>query len=185
MVQFECPRVIHPLVSFTFGVHCGVPFSPDAGKGKCCIWLLNKVEIHFAKIGFVDCKWSNLNAPGSYTPCSNLLCKIRFRWLLMVQFECPRVIHPLLSSTIGVCCTVPLSLHAGKGKCCMWPIKKVEIYFSKIGFVDSKWSNLNAPGSLTPWFHSLLGCIVGCPFPLHAGKGKCCMWPIKKVEIYF
>ena len=26
-------------------------------------------------------------------------------------------------------------------------VNKVEIYFSKIGIVDSKWSNLNAPGS--------------------------------------
>ena len=45
MAQFECPRVIYPLVSLTFGVHCGVPFSLDAGKGKCCMWLVYKVEI--------------------------------------------------------------------------------------------------------------------------------------------
>ena len=45
MVQFECVRVIHPLVSFSFRVSCGVPFSQHAGKGKCCIWLVNKVEI--------------------------------------------------------------------------------------------------------------------------------------------
>ena len=77
MVQFECPRVIHPLVSFTFGVYCGVSISQYAGKGKCCIWPVNKVEIHFAKIGFVDCKWPNLNAPGSYTPrCHSLLGSI-------------------------------------------------------------------------------------------------------------
>ena len=25
---------------------------------------VNKVEIYFSKIGFVDCKWSNLNAQG-------------------------------------------------------------------------------------------------------------------------
>ena len=29
--------------------------------------------------------------------------------------------------------------------------KKVNIYLAKIGFVDSRWSNLNAPGSYTPW----------------------------------
>ena len=68
MIQFERPRVISPLVSFTFGVHRGVPFSLDEGKGKYCMWLVNKVEIHFAKIGFVECKWFNLNAQGSYTP---------------------------------------------------------------------------------------------------------------------
>ena len=71
MVQFECPRVIHPLMPFTFGVHCGLPFSLDAGKGKYCMWLFNKVEIHLAKIGLVHYKLSNLNAPGSYTPCSH------------------------------------------------------------------------------------------------------------------
>ena len=57
MVQFECPRVIYPLVSFTFGVHCGVSISLYAGKGKCCMWPVNKVEIHLAKIGFMDCKF--------------------------------------------------------------------------------------------------------------------------------
>ena len=36
-------------------------------QGRCCMWLANKVEIHFAKIGFVDLRWSNLNASGSYT----------------------------------------------------------------------------------------------------------------------
>ena len=40
MVQFEYTRVIHPLVSFTFEVNCGRPFSLDAGKGKCCMWLV-------------------------------------------------------------------------------------------------------------------------------------------------
>ena len=64
MVQFECPRVIHSLESFTFGVHSGgVPFSLYAGK----VWIVNKVEMQFAQIGFVDRKWVNLNAPGSYT----------------------------------------------------------------------------------------------------------------------
>ena len=26
--------------------------------------IVNKLEIHFAKIGFADCNWSNLNAQG-------------------------------------------------------------------------------------------------------------------------
>ena len=74
MVQFECPGVINPFVSFTFGFHCGVPFSLDAGNGKCCMWLVNKVDIHFEKVYFVDCKRSNWNAPGSYTPwCHSFL----------------------------------------------------------------------------------------------------------------
>ena len=36
-------------------------------QGECCMWLVNIVEIHFTKIGFADDKWSNLNAPRSYT----------------------------------------------------------------------------------------------------------------------
>ena len=36
-------------------------------------------------------------------------------------------------------------------------VNEVEIYSEEIGFVDSKWSNLNAPGSYTSWCHSLLG----------------------------
>ena len=129
MVQFKCPRVIHPLISFTFGVHCGLPFSLHAGKGTCCMWLVKKVENHFAKMGFVDSKWSNQNASGSQTHwChslfesimeSHFLCmqekgnaasglsisvillfKNRFCGLQMVQFECPRVIHPLVSVTL-------------------------------------------------------------------------------------
>ena len=56
MIQFECPRVNHPLVLFTFGMHSGESISQYAGNGKCCIWPVNKVEIHIAKTGFVDCK---------------------------------------------------------------------------------------------------------------------------------
>ena len=67
----------------------------------------------------------------------------------------------------------------------MWPVNKVEIHFAKIGFVDCKWSNLNAPGLYTPWCHSLVGSNVECLFSLHAGEGKCCMWDVNKVEIYF
>ena len=43
-------------------------------------------------------------------------------------------------------------------------VNKVEIHFAKIGFVVCEWSNLNTPGSSTPWYHSLLGSSVGCPF---------------------
>ena len=92
-----------------------------------------------AKIGFVDCKWSNWNAQGSYTPWShslsrsfvncpfhwmqekgnaacglkksvNLFFKKRFHGLQMVQFECPRVIHPLVSFSSKVICGLPFSL---------------------------------------------------------------------------
>ena len=90
----------------------------------------------------------------------------------MIQFECPRVNHPLVLFTFGVHWGVSISLYAGKGKCCIWPVNKVEIHFAKTGFVDCKWSNLNAPGSYTPWCHSLLGSIVGCPFHSMQEKGN-------------
>ena len=38
----------------------------------------------------------------------------------MIQFEGPRVMHSLVPFPFEVCCGVPFSLHAGKGKCCMW-----------------------------------------------------------------
>ena len=65
MVQFECPMIIYPLLALTFGV----PLSSAWRKMETACGMLKKVEILFAKIVFVDCKWSNLNAPGSYTPC--------------------------------------------------------------------------------------------------------------------
>ena len=68
MIQFECPRVIYSLLLFNIGVHCGVSILLYAGKGICCIWPVNTVEIHFAKMGFMDC---NLNAPGSYAHWSH------------------------------------------------------------------------------------------------------------------
>ena len=152
MVQFECPMVIHPLVSFTFGVHCGASLSLHARKGKCCMWLVNKVD--------------------TYSACKNRFCRLQ-----MVQFECPKVMHPLMSSPFGVHCGVPFSLHIGKGKSCIRPVKKLEIHFAKIGFVDCKWSNLNAPGSYTPCCHPLLGSTVGCPFLCMQEKGNtaCCL----------
>ena len=65
MDQFECPKVIHLMVSFTFGVHCVVPFSLHAGKGKCSMWLVIKGKcIRISKISFMDSKWSILIAPG-------------------------------------------------------------------------------------------------------------------------
>ena len=50
-------------------------------------------------------------------------------------------------------------------------VDKVEIYFAKIGFLDCKWFNLNAPGSYTPLSHSLFGPTEGCPFPWMQEKG--------------
>ena len=41
-------------------IHFGDPLwrdlSPACWKMECCMWPVREVEIHFAKIGFVDCK---------------------------------------------------------------------------------------------------------------------------------
>ena len=72
--------------------HVGAPRNcKHAGKGKCCIWLVNKVEIYFAKIGFMDCKWSNLNVPTAYYTGSKVLCSLF--WYL----HCPPFSPPLPS----------------------------------------------------------------------------------------
>ena len=62
----------------------------------------------------------------------------------------------------------------------MWPVNKVKILFVKLGLMDCKWYNMNAPGSYTPWTHSLLGSIVDCPFLNMQEKGNAaCGWLIK------
>ena len=96
----------------------------------------------------------------------------------MVQFERPKVTHPLVSFIFGV--HYGVYLHAGKGKCCMWSVKKVEIHLAKIGCVDCKWSSLNAPRSYTPWSHSLLGYIVRCPFHSMQEMGNAACGLLKK-----
>ena len=54
----------------------------------------------------------------------------------------------------------------------MWSANNMEIYCTKIGFFDCKWSNLNATGTHTPCCHSILGSTVGCPFSLMQEKGN-------------
>ena len=67
-----------------------------------------------------------------------------------------------------------------RGKCGMWLVNMVEIPFAKIGFVVSKLSNLNAPGSYTPWTPSLLGSTVACPFLwMQEMVNAACGWLIK------
>ena len=60
MAQFDNPRVIHPLVAFTFGVNCGVPFPLHARKGKSCMWLLIKF-INFGE--YTAAQWSFVHRP--------------------------------------------------------------------------------------------------------------------------
>ena len=75
MFQLNVPGLYtawcHSLLVSTVGC-----FFSACRKRECCMWLVNKVEIYKSKIGFLYCKWSNLNAS--------------------------RVIHPLLSFTFGV-----------------------------------------------------------------------------------
>ena len=116
-----------------------------------------KVEIYQWKKGFVDCQWSNLNTPGSYTSWS----------------------HSLLGSAMG--CPFP---SMQEREMLHLTCDKVEIHFSQIGFLDCKWSNLNAPGSYTPWCHSLLVSTVGCLFLCMQEKGMLHV-SVNKVEIKF
>ena len=77
----------------------------------------------------------------------NVFFKNRFSDFQMAQLECSRITHQVVSSSFVVHCRVAFPLHAGKEECCMWLVNKLEMYFSKIGFVTSNWPNLNVPGS--------------------------------------
>ena len=124
MVQFDCPRVIHPLVSST----CAVSFSLYAGNRKCCMWLVNKEEIHFAKLCIMVLLWTQNGQiwlpQGSYIACflgstvggpilcqhekENAACVLycRFHTLQVAQFDCPRAIQTLLSFPFAFGATV-------------------------------------------------------------------------------
>ena len=81
--------------------------------------------------------WSKLNVPGAYAPCS----------------------LSLFGSAVGC-----YPFHCmQKKESCMLLVTKVEIYFPKIVFGDSKWPNLIISGSYTIHFW---GPVLG--FPLSA-----------------
>ena len=48
-VHFECSRVIHLIVSITFGVYCGDSLSLHAGKREMLHVACKKLEIHLGK----------------------------------------------------------------------------------------------------------------------------------------
>ena len=82
----------------------------------------------------VACLWSG-----------NPFCKNWFCWLQWTNLNAQG--HTtIIAIFFGVYSGVPFSLHAGKGNCSMWPVNKAEIPSVKLGFVDSKWPNSNAPG---------------------------------------
>ena len=137
MVQFECPSIRDPRVSFTleevpFPIFCPVPsFIP-----------LSAVYI----IGLL---WKARLKGG------NFLERNQFNRLQMVQFECHRVINPCVSFTFEefpfpIFCPAPSfpSSICSIKKWLLWGLgKKVEIFWNKISLTGCKWSSLNAPGS--------------------------------------
>ena len=119
MLPLECPRVLCPSVSSTFGVRCSVSLSLHVRKGKCPMSPDHKVEIHLPKIRLMDSKCFNSNNPVS----------------------CGPLFYPLLGYAVAC------PFHAcKKGKCSMSPAHAVEIHLPKFGRMDSKYSNSNAPG---------------------------------------
>ena len=130
MLPLECPRVLCPSVSSTFGVRCSVSLSLHVRKGKCPMSPDHKVEIHLPKIRLMDSKCFNSNNPGSCGPLFHPLlgsavaciflcmqekgsvqCRLFIPWKFTFQklvswtpnvpHECPRVLEPSVSSTFG------------------------------------------------------------------------------------
>ena len=104
MLPLECPRVLCPSVSSTFGVRSSVSLSLHVRKGKCPMSPDHKVEIHLPKIRLMDSKCFNSNNPGSCGPLfhpllgsavacpflciqekGNLLCRLFIKWKFTFQ----------------------------------------------------------------------------------------------------
>ena len=133
MVQFEYPRHWKPLVSFCFGVG-RTPFSHYCPSGGNKNWppsmKVKKLKILWNKMGSMGSKWSSLNTPGTENPLSHSILKLD---------ESP---FPIIS---------PLGYKN-------WPpsmkLKKLKIFWNKIGSMGCKWSSLKAPGIETPFSHN-------------------------------
>ena len=100
-------------------------------------------------------------------------------WKRNTKFLRPRMLEG--TTIVG---SYAIRAHAGKGKCSMWLMKKVEIHVAKISFMVCKWSNLNVPASFTTWCYLLLRSVMECSFLCMLEKGKWCMWLMKKVKIH-
>ena len=118
---------------------CLLPFSLkqkwNRGRGRSQPVHAGKGLLHVA------CEWSG-----------NLFCKNGFLGLQMVQFECPRVLHPLPPFTFGVHYGLSFFLHAVEGDTPQWtpkvndtrgvwpwgiqigPFGVQETYFCKVNF---------------------------------------------------
>ena len=60
--------------------------------------VVNKVEIYFAKIGIVDCDWSNLNVPVSYNPWCHSLLGSTVRCLFLCMQEKGKLLHVIANN---------------------------------------------------------------------------------------
>ena len=122
------------------------------------------------KIGFMYCKWSNLNAPGSVSFASGLTVDC----FLFLDTLCqPRPLSSLYAWRKRE------MLHV------VWVYNKVEILCAKMGYMGGKWSNLNASGSSTPWSLSPLGSTMGCPFSCTQEKENAACSLLKQRKFIF
>ena len=143
MVQFECPRHSNPSVSSILrkGKFSQLPLLALWGNKN---WLpsmkVKKSEKFQNKMGLKECKWSSLNIPGTETLLS----------------------HPILKLD-----EPPLPLLALWGNK-NWPpsmkVKKLKIFWDKMGSKGCKWSSLNAQGTGNPLPHPVLE-LKNLPFP--------------------
>ena len=101
---------------------------------------IKQIENCQIKIGLKGCKWSSLNAPGTQAPLSHSLLEWDFSLFSL------------------------LALWGNKN----WPpsikMKQIENCQNKMGLKGCKWSSLNASGTQTPLFHSVLE-LEKLPFP--------------------
>ena len=114
VVQFECPRIPKYGHISLGDIHVwsllGAPLPLHAWKGKCCMWIINKRENYFPKIGVVYFRWSNSYAEGSYI----LWC------------------HPHLESSVGL----PFLCMQEKRNVACGLLKKTQCYSLKVSFLD-------------------------------------------------
>ena len=87
MVQVESPKVPRSIAISTFEALYEVSFSLHSGKGKSCMWTVNKVEICFTQIHFIYSKCSNWNALGFHTPWCHPLLRSIVRCLFLCMQE--------------------------------------------------------------------------------------------------
>ena len=94
----------------------------------------------------------------------NLFPKNRFCGL-----QNARVIHPFVLFSLEVHYGMLFSLHAGKGKYCMWPFKKRGNLFFNIKFCGLQMVQFECSRVMRPLLSFTFGSHLGAPFFLHSG----------------